>query len=749
MNMHWTIDTFLSRRILVAMAFALALSGCGMSSTSSTGGTAAVVAPPPPVVSDQLMFAAATYSVAQVGGAVTLTIKRNGPTANAVSVDFTTADGTAIAGADYKATSGTVSWAENDSTPQTVAVPIMNATPFVGKKAFQVQLSNPSVAAQVATPNTAAVTIAGDGTTAPPPASVGSVQLSASSYTVSQSAGTATVTVLRTGGSSGAIGVTYATSNGTAVAGTDFTTASGTLSWAGGDTTSKSFSVPIRNSAPFTGNKAFNVALSAPSGGAKLGTPSSGSVSIAGDAAGAVGTLQFSASTYAVVQNAGTVNVIVDRTGGSSGAASVAYATGNGTAVGGTDFTAATGTLNWAGGDATPKTFEVSISNVAAFAGSKSFGVSLSSPSAGAALSTPSSAAVSITGLGVSAPGSGSPSAVTNLQLINQGGPHNTLNEGDGNSLTNYQKISWNAAAPGANPIASYNIYRNGALYANTTALSYADTAATNSNSWTWVTNATIYSYNVAAVDTKGNIGPQAAQMSVYGYQNGVSNWGGKAGDLSYGGAVANYASVLGNPQGGLFDIAVLFPGSGGFLPVADAPQAPTWDLELGAFNYFVIDVNPGPTTNYQAPVTIRSRLPPGDVFGWAPWPNIFDYGPAPKANTWATYKIPLTAFNLGIGHFTGSISGTKLTVTAVSSGFVDAGGFVTGPGIPQGTYVIAYSQNASIGTFTLAGPGINASTSVPSTQMTFQRTSMYKFGIQPNTGIETVFFNNMGFTVN
>jgi hypothetical protein len=744
--MHWTIHTVLSRRISVAMSFALALSGCGMSSTSSTGGTGAAVAPPP-AASDQLMFAAATYSVAQVGGTATLTIKRNGPTANAVSVDFTTADGTAIAGADYKATAGTVSWAENDSTPQTVDVPIMTAKPFVGKKSFQVQLSNPSVAAQVATPNTAAVTIAGDGTTAPP-ASVSSLQLSASSYSVSQSSGTATVTVMRTGVSSGAVGVAYATSNGTAVAGTDYTTASGTLSWASGDTTSKSFSIPIRNSAPFTGNKSFNVTLSGPSGGAALKSPSNASVSISGDAAAAVGTLQFSASSYAVAQNAGTVNVTVDRTGGSSGAVSVAYATSNGTAVAGTDFTAANGTLHWATGDATPKTFEVSVSDAAPFPGSKSFGVSLSGP-AGATLGTPSSATLSITGSGVSAPGSGGPSAVTNLQLINQGGPRNTLNEGDGNSLTNYQKISWNAATPGANPIASYNIYRNGAFYANTTALSYADTAATNSNSTNWTTNATIYSYNVAAVDTKGNIGPQAAQMSVYGYQNGVSNWSGKAGDLSYGGAVANYVSILGNPQGGPFDIAVLFPGSGGFLPVADAPQAPTWDLEIGAFNYFTIDVNPGPTTNYQAPVTIRSRLPPGDVFGWAPWPNIFDYGPAPKANTWATYKIPLTAFNIGIGHFTGSISGTKLTVTAVSSGFVDAGGFVTGPGVPQGTYVIAYSQSASIGTFTLAGPGINASTSVASTQMTYQRTSMYKFGIQPNTGIETVFFNNMGFTVN
>src|ERR1700721_1038405 len=112
-NMNWTTHTALSLRIYMAMVFVLTLSGCGMSSTSSTGGTTSAVTPPP-AASDQLMFASPTYSVAQVGGTVTLSIKRNGPTANAVSVEFTTADGTAIAGADYRATTGTVSWAEND-----------------------------------------------------------------------------------------------------------------------------------------------------------------------------------------------------------------------------------------------------------------------------------------------------------------------------------------------------------------------------------------------------------------------------------------------------------------------------------------------------------------------------------------------------------------------------------------------------------------------------------------------------------
>jgi hypothetical protein len=733
--MHWITRTAISPRIFTAMACALALAGCGSSANVSTAPTGTVSGTTP----DQVMFAAPTYTVSQVAGAASLTVTRNGSAANAVTVNYATADETAVAGVDYTAKAGTVSWAANDSTPQTVAVPVASAKPFAGAKSFKVVLSNPSTAAEIATPSAAAVTITGAATTV-----AGSLEFSASGYTDSQSSGTATVTVFRTAGSTGAVTVAYATANGTAVAGTDYTTASGTLDWADGDTTAKTFPVPILNTAPFSGNKSFTVTLSSPGGGATLGSPSSAGVSIAGDAAAAVGSLQLATASYTVVQSAGTLSVYVDRMGGSSGAVSVAYATANGTAAAGTDYTAASGTLNWANGDATPKTIDVAISSTAAFTGSKLFTVSLSSAGGGATLGSPSSTSVSITGAGGT--GSGGPSAVSNLQLINQGGPNNKSNGGQ-SSLTNYQKISWNAAIAGANPIASYNIYRNGVLYANTAALSYADTAATNSNSPTWVTNATVYSYNVAAVDTKGNVGPQASQMSVYGYQNGVSNWGDA--DLSYGGAVVNYASILGNPLGGPFDISILFPGKGGFLPVADAPLAPTWDLEIGAFNYFVIDVNPGLTTNYQAPVALRTRLPPGDVYGWAAWPNIWDYGPAPKANTWATYKIPLTVFNMGIGHFTGSISGTTLTVTAVSTGVVDAGGFVTGPGVPAGTYVVSFGQHASIGTFTVAGPGITSSTSVPSTQMTYQRTSLYKLGIQPNTGTETMFINNMGFTVN
>jgi len=462
-------------------------------------------------------------------------------------------------------------------------------------------------------------------------------------------------------------------------------------------------------------------------------------------------TLQLSAPTYTVAQSAGEVTVKVNRVASSTGAVSAKYATAvsssSNSAVAGKDFTPVSGTVSWASGETATKSFNVPVMNTTPFTGTKSFTVALSNPSTGATVGTPASAAVAISGSAAATPpatGKGAPSAVTNLLLAQQGGVNNA-----NAPLTNSQQLTWSAAVAGASAIDHYKIYRNGAAYATTTALTYTDTAATNSNDPKWATAATVYSYNVSAVDASGNEGPQASTVGVYAYRNGKSTWGNN--DLSYGSLNENYSSSAGSPQSGSFDVAVNFI-NGGFQPAVAPPQAPMWDLEIGAFNYAVIDINPGSTVNNtHLGFGTVSRLPPGDVYGWHPSVNIYDYGPAPVANKWATYKVPLTTLGMGFCKFTGSISGNKLTVTAITSGpaLVDAGGFVTGPGVPAGTYISAYSQHGAIGTFTLAGPGINSGTKVASTTLTYQRTSLYKFGMQPDVQNMTMFFNNMGFTLN
>src|SRR5207245_1081528 len=138
----------------------------------------------------------------------------------------------------------------------------------------------------------------------------------------------------------GAVSVQYATSDGTAKAGTDYATTASTLNFADGQTTA-SFTVPILGDPKPDGSETVNLTLSSPSGGASLGAQSSAVLTIA-DLAGA---LQFSAASYSVAENAGTATITVSRTLGNGGAVSVQYATSDGTAKAGTDYTTTTSIL--------------------------------------------------------------------------------------------------------------------------------------------------------------------------------------------------------------------------------------------------------------------------------------------------------------------------------------------------------------------------------------------------------------------
>jgi hypothetical protein len=108
----------------------------------------------------------------------------------------------------------------------------------------------------------------------------GSLQFSAAMYNVNENGGTATITVTRTGGSDGTVGVHYATSNGSATAGSDYTAKSGDLSWSNGDSVSKTFTVSITNDSTYEGNETVNLTLSNPTGGAALGAQSTAVLTI-------------------------------------------------------------------------------------------------------------------------------------------------------------------------------------------------------------------------------------------------------------------------------------------------------------------------------------------------------------------------------------------------------------------------------------------------------------------------------------
>lgn len=93
-----------------------------------------------------------------------------------------------------------------------------------------------------------------------------SVGLSQASYSVGESAGSATITVARSGNVSAAMTVTYATADGTATAPADYSSQSAALSFAAGQS-SASFSVPIVNDVEDEANETVILKVRSPSVG--------------------------------------------------------------------------------------------------------------------------------------------------------------------------------------------------------------------------------------------------------------------------------------------------------------------------------------------------------------------------------------------------------------------------------------------------------------------------------------------------
>jgi choice-of-anchor B domain-containing protein len=110
----------------------------------------------------------------------------------------------------------------------------------------------------------------------------GSLRVAASAQTFGEAAGAVLVSVQRVGGSSGPVTVNYATQDGTAVAGSDYTAANGTFSWSDGDFADKLISIAITSDSNVEPDETFTLNLSAPAGGATL-TQSTDTLTIGND----------------------------------------------------------------------------------------------------------------------------------------------------------------------------------------------------------------------------------------------------------------------------------------------------------------------------------------------------------------------------------------------------------------------------------------------------------------------------------
>lgn len=184
-----------------------------------------------------------------------------------------------------------------------------------------------------------------------------SVEFSSGNYAVNEDTGTRTITVSLSRAATSPVSVRYATSNGSATVGSDYTAASGTLTFDTGET-SKTFSVPIINDSNVEPAETINLTLSNPQG-VTLGSQQTSTISIADDD---VPSIQFSTATKSASESTTKASVTVTLSAKSTQPITVHFSRTGGTATSLTDFNASSGVLTFAPGE-TSKSIHFTVVN--------------------------------------------------------------------------------------------------------------------------------------------------------------------------------------------------------------------------------------------------------------------------------------------------------------------------------------------------------------------------------------------------
>jgi len=203
-----------------------------------------------------------------------------------------------------------------------------------------------------------------------------SATLGASTASIAESAGAIDLTVTLSVAPTYTTTVGYATSNGTATAGSDYSASSSTLTFAPG-VSSQVISVPIIDDDSDEPNETFSVTLNSPSN-AILGTPSSTTVTITDD--DSAPTLSWQAGNFNAGEASGSGLVTVLLSAASSFTVTVNYATSDGSAMAGNDYTSKSGTLTFAPG-VTSQSTSITILDDTDIESSETINLTLSSPS--------------------------------------------------------------------------------------------------------------------------------------------------------------------------------------------------------------------------------------------------------------------------------------------------------------------------------------------------------------------------------
>jgi subtilisin-like proprotein convertase family protein len=225
-------------------------------------------------------------SVNEPDGSFSVNVTLSTPAQSTVTVTVSSVNGTATAGQDFVAANQVLAFAPSE-TLRTFNVTLLNDNIYELDEVFTLTLSNATNALISSFQQTQTVTIQSE--EAPP-----SVQFSSATYAFAENGGSAALTVTLSRPSALTAQVSYATSNGTALAGADYQSASGTLTFAPLDT-SETILVPLTDDGVAEDYKNLFLTLSNPSVATPSGTGMNATVTIANDDARA-GCANFTSS---------------------------------------------------------------------------------------------------------------------------------------------------------------------------------------------------------------------------------------------------------------------------------------------------------------------------------------------------------------------------------------------------------------------------------------------------------------------
>jgi Calx-beta domain/Domain of unknown function (DUF4214) len=339
------------------------------------------------VLPGTLQFSAAAYGVNENGGQATITVTRTGGSSGAVSVKYSTVGGgTATAAVDYTTITGLLNWADGDSSNRTITVAITDDTLNEAAETINLALSNPTGGATLGTPSGATLTINDND---PQP----SLSISDVSVTEGNSGTTnATFNVTLSAASGQTVTVKAAASGGTATEGQDFQSLSTTLTFTPGQT-SKPVTVLVNGDTDVEPDELFSVFLTSPVNATIADNQGVGTIPN-DDVAQPASTVQFEHASYSVGEDVHYQLINVTRTGDTSQAATVDYATSDGTAQQRTDYNLLVGTLSFAPGE-TSKTLTLLITEDSYVEGAETLNLNLSN-AVGVTLGAQSQAQVTI-----------------------------------------------------------------------------------------------------------------------------------------------------------------------------------------------------------------------------------------------------------------------------------------------------------------------------------------------------------------